>query len=384
MAEGDRVLLNGRRLSSPLRKDESSPVPNGNGNIEHNDIIGKTLSTLRIDGRDGRYVAVQYPTLEQYVSLTRRNVTPIYASYANSIVSLLDLHGVSPVTSADEEGSANRLEILEAGTGHGSLTMQLGRAIAAGNPPQPGSLLPRRGSSSKRYADLQSEDLESKSDMEWSQWFRTRRSVVHTVEKVTKNSRDAEKFIRGFRQGMYWPHIDFYAEEVDKWIESQLAVRDAHESGFLSHVVLDMPGVEQMVPRAAAAMREDAKLVVFCPSITQIAECQRLIHKENVPLVFDKAVELGEGISTGRLWDVRVVIPRQTLAAKERTVDESSDGSGSSGSDESDTSDQEAAAEERRPAPTDETKFVCRPKVGEMTFGGGFLGLWRKSTFKKQ
>jgi hypothetical protein len=155
------------------------------------------------------------------------------------------------------------------------------------------------------------------------------------------------------------------------------------ESGFLTHVILDMPGVERTVPKAATAMREDAKVVVFCPSITQIAECQKLIHKENVPLTFEKAVELGEGISTGRIWDVRVVTPRKDLAAR---------ASARGLSDASDTSESEASAPDERglgiaEAPangSEETKFVCRPKVGEVTFGGGFLGLWRKSTFKKK
>ena len=136
-----------------------------------------------------------------------------------------------------------------------------------------------------------------------------------------------------------------------------------------------------MVAQTTQAMREDAKLMVFCPSITQIAECQRLIHVEGVPLVFEKAVELGDGISSGRVWDVRVVTPRKVLAEKRRAVGEGSD---SEGSEESVASDAESLAGSPVANASDELKFVCRPKVGEMTFGGGFLGMWRKSTFRKQ
>lgn len=320
--------------------------------------------------------------------MTRRNVTPIYASYANSIVSLLDLHATVPIIDPDDNGRSKPLEILEAGTGHGSLTIHLARAIAAGNPPQPASALPRGRQTNKKKAEVPSEDSDSDPDSstnaKWANWFRSRRAVVHTVEKVSHNSTDAERLIRGFRQGLYWPHIDFYAGDVDAWIDSQIESRNDRGDGFLSHVVLDMPAVERMIPKAASAMREEAKLIVFCPSITQIAECQKLISKEDVPLVFEKAVELGEGISTGRTWDVRVVTPRKVLAAKENAGEEASDDSASTGNEESTASDSTSSAGESAPAMSDEARFVCRPKVGEVTFGGGFLGLWRKSTFKKQ
>ena len=208
-------MLNGRRLSPPLRRDKKSPVPNGNGDINHNDIIGKSLSTLRLDGRDGRYVAVQYPTLDQYVSMTRRNVTPIYSTYASTIVSLLDLHADPPFTRTDGQPNPERLEILEAGTGHGSLTLHLARAIAAANAPQPGTALPNGRQSTRSPAASPAEDSDFSTDPEWSDWLQSRRAVVHTVEKSAKNSLDAEKLIRRFRQGLYWPHIDFYAGDVD-------------------------------------------------------------------------------------------------------------------------------------------------------------------------
>jgi tRNA A58 N-methylase Trm61 len=341
------------------------------------------LSTLRLDGRDNRYVSVQYPSLEQYISMTRRNVTPIYASYANTIVYLLDLHATIPLVEAEGHDSPKSVEILEAGTGHGSLTIHLARAIAAANAPQPRTALPCGRQTSKKHHEASPEEAGSETDGEWSHWFRLRRAVVHTVEKVSRNSIDAEKLIRGFRQGIYWPHVDFYAGDVDAWIDSQLDARKDHEPGFLSHVILDMPAVEQMIPKAASAMREEAKLAVFCPSITQIAECQKLIRDQCVPLVFEKVLELGEGISTGRTWDVRVVTPRKVLAAKELVVEEPSEDSPSSGSDEAATPEELLRVDEPSTTPNNETRFVCRPKVGELIVGGGFLGLWRKSTFKK-
>jgi tRNA A58 N-methylase Trm61 len=360
-------------------------VPGGNGNVQHNDIIGKPLSMLRLDGRDNRYVAIQYPTLEQYVSLTRRNVTPIYATYANTIVSLLDLHAILPTTQPAQDGSVKPIEILEAGTGHGSLTIHLARAIAAGNTTQPSSTLPRGRQTSTKQMNLSAEDEDADTNSEWSVWFKSRQAVIHTVEKVKQNSIDAERLIRGFRQGIYWPHIDFYADDVDAWLESQLEQRKVRSTGFLSHAILDLPGVEQMVPVVAEALREEAKLMVFCPSITQIAECQKMIHQNKTPLVFEKAVELGEGISSGRVWDVRVVLPRKTLVAKEPVMQiEEPEVAADSASDESISSEVGSPAASLTTNMSEDLKFVCRPKVGEMTFGGGFLGLWRKSTFRRK
>ncbi|ETN37189.1 uncharacterized protein HMPREF1541_08179 [Cyphellophora europaea CBS 101466] len=383
-AEGDQVLLNGRRLSSPLKRDKSSPVPNGNGSIQHNDILGQPLSTLRIDGADNRYVTVQYPSLDQYVSMTRRNVTPIYSSYASTVVSLLDLHVHPPTTDSEVAPDSDRVDILEAGTGHGSLTLHLARAIAVGNAPQPVTALPRGRQSSLLQAVQASEELPDDVDPEWSAWFRSRRAVVNTVENVSKNSTDAEKLIRGFRQGLYWPHIDFYASGVDDWIDARLVDRDERDCGFLTHVILDMPGVENMLSRAAAAMQEDAKLIVFCPSITQVAECQKLIKQDNLPLVLEKAVELGEGISTGRIWDVRIVTPRPPrLLRHQRASDSPHESADPDTENSGSTSEDQAFVEERQKTFDESSKMVCRPKVGELTFGGGFLGLWRKSTFKK-
>ncbi|KPI36180.1 uncharacterized protein AB675_8918 [Cyphellophora attinorum] len=383
-AIGEQVLINGKRLSSPLVNGRTSPVP-GDGNnalLQHDNVIGQRARTLRTrDGKGGRYVQVERPTLDEYISLTRRNVTPVYATYASHIVSLLDIHPPTPGHKHENE----RLEILEAGTGHGSLTLHLARAIAAANHPPPLSALPAmRGKSAD--ADPDGALAEPVNDQEWSSWLSDRQAIVHTVETVPKNSRDAEKLIRGFRRGLYWPHIDFHVGSVGQWLRTKLQERGTE---FLSYVLLDMPEVEEMLPVAAQAMKEDALLAVFCPSITQIAECQKLIKEQSVPLAHEQVVELGEGISTGRVWDVRVVVPRKRLAelealkraAAKRASSESS--SESDGQSDVETIPGDEALAEVEAAAKD-VKFVCRPKVFEVTRGGGFVGLWRKSTFSKE
>lgn len=356
-SEGDQVLLNGKRLSKPLKAGGTSPIPHGNGNISHDSILGRPLSTLRIDGPNKRYVKVQQPTLDEYISLTRRNVTPIYSSYATTITSLLDIHPPPPKTPSS---TGPPYQILEAGTGHGSLTIHLARAIAAGNPCPPPTPLP---------LGRQTDPTHRTTDPAWSDFLNSRRAIIHTLERIPKNSHDAEKFVRGFRQGLYWPHIDFHVGDVREWVKQQLGGQEKKGKPFLSHVILDLPGVVDYLEVVAPAMLEDALVVVFCPSVTQIAECQARVKygagrgKGTMGMVFQQALELGEGVSTGRVWDVRLVRPR------EERVETTEDG-----------------GEEEAECGTDQDggmggslKFVCRPRVGDRTIGGGFVGVWRKT-----
>jgi tRNA (adenine57-N1/adenine58-N1)-methyltransferase len=71
-------------------------------------------------GKDGSDFRIQEVTLDEYVRFSRRLVTPIYPADANLIVNLLDLH---PEVYDPERAGKETLEILEAGTGHGGLTL---------------------------------------------------------------------------------------------------------------------------------------------------------------------------------------------------------------------------------------------------------------------
>jgi len=171
---------------------------------------------------------------------------------------------------------------------------------------------------------------------------------------------------------MYFPHIDFYVSDVASWVASQ---RRKH---FLSYVMLDMPGVHQVIENVVQAMKDDAVLMIFVPSITQIGDCVRIIKDKNLPLEMLKVTELGEGLSNGRLWDVRLVQKRsqqkrskvikvsshvvdseKVQAVSEEFVNDRVDG---------ETND------ESNEAPV----MICRPKPGELTMGCCYIGMWRK------
>ena len=390
-AEGDRVLVDGSKLTFPLAKNAKFEL--AKGQLQFNDIIGKPVTSAYIRSSRGSLHKVELPSLEEYVTLTPRLVTPVYASYASTIVSLLDIHPELYI----ETGSANyntprRIEILEAGTGHGSLTLHLARAIAAANPPPPTIELPKIRRLDRLFLQEKQDSTTVDVTEIWTEWKATRRAIIHTVEAAPSYSIHAEKIVRGFRRGLYWPYVDFYASDVKTWL-TQHSNHASGEAEFLDYVLLDMPGVHEQLRYVAPAMRDGAKLVVFVPSITQIGDCVRIIAEERLSLEANKVLELGEGISTGRKWDVRFVRPRERSnypgpgGDEKNSVAAQSRGQGEAGgkdsTSESDTASEDVPEDEIERIATSTSRdrapvMICRPLVGERTFGGGFIALFKK------
>ncbi|KAL2048498.1 hypothetical protein N7G274_000410 [Stereocaulon virgatum] len=394
---GDRVLLQkgGRDpiLSKVLRHQGWHNLQYGH--VKHTDIIGKrtrdTVTTSR-----GEVYRLYLPTLADYIKMTPRLVTPIYPADASLIVSLLDLH-VSPSGSC---GGPPSLEILEAGTGHGALTLYLARAIHAANPP-----LSEEGPASQSQVtediEKDSEEMYIKdiairkkdsgsSDVSYMHDQDQRRAVIHTIDVSPTYSTHAKRLVHGFRRGMYAKDVEFHVGDVSKWIDKQIIDRrlDSQDKPFLSHIVLDMPAAQQHFAKAAAVLYVHGCLLAFNPSITQIMEIVEMVKHECLPLQLDRVIELGPSMTGGREWDVRSVIPRarQTATTQDESgaVEKMDDGSAeesrdcisSSANAESETKDKGVARTLARQKVC--WKMVCRPMVGYKVTGGGFLGVWRK------
>jgi hypothetical protein len=192
--------------------------------------------------------------------------------------------------------------------------------------------------------------------------------------------------VRGFRRGLYAGNVDFYVGHVENWIAQQTAARQPSPSTsllslkpkadavapFLSYAILDMPSAHLRIPHVAPILKRDGVLAVFMPSITQIGDCVDLIRRQALPFTLEKVVELGAGISSGRLWDVRFAVKKSR--ADPSSWSETSDSEQTAAG--SDTGEVATAPEE---APKgDDSVLVCRPKVGSRIVGGGFVGIWRR------
>ncbi|KAK4951237.1 hypothetical protein LTR10_010210 [Elasticomyces elasticus] len=386
-APGDLALLRPTKsdrnnsYASPILTKPLSPtgrVETHKGIIPHSSILGKqrrdvvrtNVSNSTRDGRGkgstgagGQEYRLHEVKLEEYVRLTRRLVTPLYPQDASLIVGLLDLH---PEPHRWGEDKGEKLEILEAGTGHGALTLYLSRAVHGANTPFPRPLQQEEGGEEDSHIALE-------------QWKASRRAVIHSIEISDKYSSHARTIVDGFRHGIYAPNVDFHVGSVSDITSSLLAQRQGKE--FLSHAFLDLPGTEQHLGIVAKALKVDGALVVFCPSITQVMACLETVKIEAVELEMEKVLELGvNGGTGGREWDVRAVRPRAARPKVDsgvgREVEGEAEGRDDSGVELANSSGEDA--EDNTEKADEGWKMICRPKVGELVVGGGFLGVFRK------
>lgn len=211
--------------------------------------------------------------------------------------------------------------------------------------------------------------------------------------------------MRGFRQGLYADNVQFYTSKIDAFLDE--IVESGTPRKLYDHIILDLPGSQAYMAQAAKALKVDGCLLLWVPSITQIIDGLKVVKAKTLPLHIDRVIEVGQGISSGRLWDVRWT--------RIRDIDRKS-GAGRSGSAnlqqdtamDTDCSDADSAVESghggearqdvtsttagqaEEPATTDALRtdhgqaIVCRPKVGERTIGGGFIALWRRIREKEE
>lgn len=306
------------------------------------------------------------------------------------------------------------LEILEAGTGHGGLTIHLARAIHAANPPRPEvedgvswmeddeqpPLLPY----SSTITDMLDADThappspgfaeDQNNPTKGGEIQSHRHAIIHTLDISLRNLKQARKLIKGFRRGQYANDVQFHASEVSAWIDKQMVLRGKNnpemiDKAFLSHIILDLPATHHHLEKAASALHVDGRLLVFCPSIIQITTCIKEVKNKQLPLGLDQVLEVGEGIAGGREWDVRAVQPKARLREEQemKTVNAvEHDASmrdrirGVLAVDEKDSANEVRDEEAVAAIVKDEERWemVCRPRIRAVGTGGGFVGLWRK------
>ena len=296
---------------------------------------------------------------------------------------------------ADDSAKGPSIEILEAGTGHGALTLFLARAIHAANPALPSSIREAFGRSSLELSSTTtsneanvSNDVLASTNLK--DWKARRRAVIHTLDMSPHHMAHARRVVYGYRQGQYFGNVDFYAADLGSWLASEKLTRSLKASSdsrpSFSHVILDLPASHTYLDSISSVLRQDGPLVVFNPSITQIQDCVRRVREERLPLVLEQVLELGAGWTGGREWDIRTVRPRKNVReeAEVRQIGAASGAAKADGIEVDDMSSPDAgktvATEGAFKEHEDEEdwKMICRPKVGARVVGGGFLGVWRK------
>ena len=261
------------------------------------------------------------------------------------------------------------LEILEAGTGHGALTLYLAKAIHAANAPQlednANSGPPEDRGSTWNEPDIAVDGGNHGSNNVntravgyergerlgnlYKHFKDQRRAVIHTVDISSKHSARGKAIVEGFRQGMYAGNVEFHVGDVSNWIDEQILSRSSSlkDEPFLSHVIL---------------------------------EC--------LPLHLERVLELGPNMTGGREWDVRFVKSRDEtrsgIAEAAELVNDrdrgTSDDNPGQGATVEAAEIEKRDHEEIQALEKQDTAWltICRPKVGQRVLAGGFLGVWKK------
>lgn len=300
--KGDCVVL--RSVLKPDKVSLSKPLEEGSqwqtpfGVFGHNEIIGlETRST--IVNKHGDKFLLTHPSLEEYILNRIRLAQPVYPHDAAAIVNLADIH--------IDDGcmdSGETLHYLEAGTGHGSLTLAICRAIHSANVRNVDGMIEKQG------------------------------AVLHSIDRNQNHSKVGRRNVQNFRRGMYSNDVQFHiADSPADWLRTQQGIQ-------LSGVFLDLPSPHVGLKTIADAMRLDAPLTVFCPSVSQIQDFSEEINQDaDIPLTMITVAELLPGMGGGmRPWDVRSSVIRET----------------------------------------GQIARVCRPKVGSKVVGGGFVALFKR------
>lgn len=308
----------------------------------------------------------------------------IYPHDAQTIVNMMDLH-FDPAEETEEP-----FEVFEAGTGAGSLTIHIARALHAANPPLPLELreaLPKNGMSVRKAAaeasshnpsTERSQDASTRQGGNISHitfhdenltnmakdYVSKRKAILHTLDHKSQHTQTAHGLIRKFRRGLYLPHIDFHVGSISSYLAPRLASRSGRP--FLSRAVLDLPAPQTEAAHLIPCLHPNATLIIFAPSISQIGDFIKWSTTTDQDLRLDRVSELvtsssGEfGVGEnegGRAWKVKTVVPKVYRADK--------------------TGRQHVEGEEVM-AQQQEVVQIMRPKVGERICGGGFVAVLRK------
>ncbi|GMM29933.1 hypothetical protein DAMA08_026780 [Martiniozyma asiatica (nom. inval.)] len=373
---GDRVIVSSLKSSVTKRVWLSKPLKNDGAThlnfakLPHESIIN-TLpsSTIHHISTPKKNLKANYrvshPTLEQYITLTSRKAQPIYTYDAQAIVTLADLH-LDPPELEWENGNfkaiKSRKQYLEAGTGHGSLSLSIAKAL------YPANTLCKIFKNNPIYKE---NDLENGNNVyNRSPNFENdlRGAILHSIDCNAIHSRQGRETVQGFRRGIYADSVEFHlADSPSQFLKSDIAklwakgsklsddLTDDQINGdsWLDGAFLDMPNYHLHIAEISKNLKVDGIIVAFCPNITQILDGVKVIDELNDQvlsnsgkyiLVHEKSIQLLPGIGGGlQEWDTRRTLIRST----------------------------------------GEEGYSVRPKVGVRTVGGGFIAIWRKVVAEK-
>ncbi|KAG1056166.1 hypothetical protein G6F43_001933 [Rhizopus delemar] len=239
--EGDFCML--RQVRSNKKIFAGPLCPGGQrgtkeGVISHDCIIGKKPRSL---------IKLHNDMSSTYLDSVPRSIQKMHAVL---LVQLLDL----------EPGH----RVLEAGTGNGSLTLHLARAVAG------------------------------------------RDGKVDTFDLKSEHARTAQRHVQRFSRGRYTSTVNFHVGSVG---DALMALNPSEYDG----IALDMPEPSEQIPKLLPFLRNDRFIVCYLPNMTQVLALGQFI--EDLPLMMEDCLEVD-----WKEWEVRSTQIRSRLKEDEKQL----------------------------------------------------------------
>ncbi|CAO3630777.1 unnamed protein product [Cunninghamella echinulata] len=264
-------------------------------------------SIIKTNNESTGYMA-HFPTLEEYVVNVPRACTPIYPKDACTIVQLLD--------------AAPGHHILEAGTGNGSLTLHLARAVSGDG-------------------------------------------KIDTVDMRETHSLTAQKHIKRFERGKYQSLISFHIGKLSDILQSQ----QQEQKEIYDGVVLDLPEPSEELQSILPFLKNDRFIVCYLPNMTQVLHLMKYIQQ--LPLVMEECIE-----AEWKEWEIR---PTYIRHHHQNINSDNNNSDLDMGEDDNNNMDQPINIERERKVNLNESKtWVCRPKNYDVRGHTAFLVKIRK------
>ncbi|KAF9355387.1 hypothetical protein BGX26_006635 [Mortierella sp. AD094] len=364
---GDVIVINDgkgdRRLVGPLKKGIFRD--NNNGRLKHDDMIGMSpLSTIKT--HKGAKYTLHWPTLDEYCTKVKRQASIMYPKDATSAVHLLDLFPGA--------------HVLEAGTGNGSMTLYIQRAIQG-----PGSHL-----DTVDIRNEHSQQAEENVERFWRGMYRPGitfwRSVgglqkvikhLRCLETVADNASESESDFEFDRDGRPLTKLEIKRKKLTE--TKEVLPPSPHPTGHQYDAIsLDLPDCKSVLLDLMPLLKPDRPMCLYMVNMSQVLELVQWMrkHDDKHSYIVEKVLEVD-----WKEWNVRSAAVRSKVKGRVHVggfghVSLLQQAQSNDGENEKQESNFTTAADN---IPDDAVGWVCRP-LHMPTGHTGFLVQLRKNS----
>eukprot|EP01071_Lankesteria_metandrocarpae_P002478 Lankesteria_metandrocarpae@DN2352_c0_g2_i1.p1 len=216
------------------------------GNFWHDDIIGKNIGCKVADRKSGKWLAVLNPSSELVAMSLKHRTQILYHTDISVILTLLDV----------KPGDV----VVESGTGTGTLTLALGRAVA-----------PKGRVMSFEYHSTRLEAARLLfADLELSEVIKlTLRNVVANGFSV-----DQDSILRTNCASAICK-----TSTCDTTVQATDDLHCSSEVGYADSVFLDLPRPFDVVAHSARCLKTGGRFVSFSPCVEQVQKTAEQLRK---------------------------------------------------------------------------------------------------------